>query len=75
MMDPTASRLLDAIKAFEQAHAHEPQLRPLLDALRQVGAEVEKIPGAAPTESPGMRAAREATDERAAPAAPGGAPA
>ena len=69
-MDPTASKLLAAISEFEHAHANDPQYRPLLDALRQVGAEVEKIPGANEHESPGMRAAREATAEGAPTPAP-----
>lgn len=69
-MDPTASRLLAAIKEFEHAHANDPQFRPLLDALRAVGAEVEKVPGATDHESPGMRAAREAGAERTPQPAP-----
>lgn len=67
-MDPSASKLLAALAEFEQAHARDPQLRPLLQALGTVRTEVEKVAGAGAHESPGMRAAREAGAERAAPA-------
>lgn len=69
-MNPTASRLLAAIDEFVRDHARDPQLRPLLDALHAVRGEIEKVAGAGAHESPGMRAAREATAADAAPAPP-----